>query len=192
MTVSLNFEIKPVGTISKKFLGKNISTFSDATQFVRHLPYGRNNNKADLTTLFADNCGTCSTKHALLKQLADENGYTDLKLITGLFRMNASNTPKISATLQRHNLEYIPEAHNYLKYGNQILDFTNKTSKPADFVDDLIEEIEIQPYQIAEFKVAYHRQYLSNWLDEEKTLNFTLDELWAIREQCIADLSITK
>jgi hypothetical protein len=189
MTDSLNFDIKPVGTISSHFLANNISTFSEATQFVRQLAYRRNENKADLTTVFADNCGTCSTKHALLKQLADENNFTDLKLIIGLFRMNSSNTPKISETLKRHKLDYMPEAHNYLKYGNQILDFTNKTSKPADFENELIEETEIQTDQIADFKINYHKQYLTNWLDKHGALNLTLDELWKIREQCIVDLS---
>lgn len=190
MTDNLNFDIKPVGTTSRKFLALNISNFNEATKFVRQLAYGRNENKADLTTVFTDNCGTCSTKHALLKQLSDENNFNDLKLIIGLFRMNSDNTPKISATLRQNKLDYIPEAHNYLKYGNQILDFTNKTSKPADFEGELIEEIEIQPDQIADFKVNYHKQYLTKWLDKQKAINLTLDQLWKIREQCIADLSI--
>ena len=191
MTDSLNFDIKPVGTISGKFLANNISTFREATKFVRQLAYGRNENKADLTTVFTDKCGTCSTKHALLKQLAEENNFVGLKLITGLFRMNSNNTPKISETLKRYNIEFIPEAHSYLKYGNLILDFTNKTSKPEDFENELIEEIEIRTDQIADFKVNYHKQYLISWLAKQKTLNFTLDELWKIREQCIADLSTT-
>ena len=185
----INFDIKPVGEISRKFLANSISTFIEATEFVRQLAYGRNENKADLTTIFADNCGTCSTKHALLKQLADENNFDNLKLITGLFQMNLSNTPKVSATLERHKLDYIPEAHNYLKYQDQILDFTNKTSKPADFEAELIEENEIRTDQIGDFKINYHKQYLISWLDKQKTLNLTIDELWKIREQCIADLS---
>ena len=185
-----NFNIQPVGTISKIFLAHKILTFSEATKYVRQLPYGRNKNKADLTTLFNDNCGTCSTKHAVLKQLAYENNIAELKLMTGLFQMNSSNTPKISATLQRYRLDYIPEAHNFLRYKGQILDFTNENSKPSDFEGDLIEEIEIQTDQIGEFKVNYHKQYLENWLDTQK-LFMTLDELWEIREQCIADLSTT-
>lgn len=189
MKENINFDIKPVGTISKEFLARDIFNFIEATEFVRHLTYRRNENKADLANIFTDNCGTCSTKHALLKQLADENNFDNLKLIIGLFRMNSSNTPKISATLKRNNIDYIPEAHNYLKYGNLILDFTNKTSKPEDFKNELIEEIEIRTDQIAEFKIIYHKQYLTNWLDKQRTLNLTLDQLWKIREQCIVDLS---
>lgn len=189
MTNSLNFDIKPTGPISKKFLDLNVLTFAKAAKFVRQLAYGRNENKADLTTLFVDNCGTCSTKHAVLKQLADENNITGLKLITGLFRMSASYTPKIATTLKKYKLDYIPEAHNYLKYHDQILDFTNKTSTPNDFKNELIEETEIRPDQIAEFKINYHKQYLINWLEKQKRQDLTIDELWKIREQCIADLS---
>ncbi len=188
MTNALNFDIKPAGEISKIFLDHKISTFHEAANFVRNLPYRRNKNKFDLTSVFTDNCGTCSTKHALLKKLADENSQAELQLITGLFRMNSINTPKISAILDHSKLDYIPEAHNYLKWQNQILDFTTKSSKPFDFENDLIEEIEIQPEQIVDFKVAYHREYLTQWLIKQK-LNLTLDQLWSIREHCIASLS---
>jgi hypothetical protein len=187
---NLNFDIKPSGIISDCFLKHGITSFARATAFVRHLPYGRNKNKNDLTSLFTDNCGTCSTKHALLKLLADENKVPGLKLILGLFRMNRMNTPKISATLKLYHLEYIPEAHNYLKWENQILDFTNRNSKAEDFEGELIEEIEIQPYQITDFKITYHKQYLDGWLKEQTSINLSTDELWMIREQCIADLSI--
>ena len=189
MTNSLNFDIKPTGPISKKFLDLNILTFAEAAKFIRQLTYGRNKNKADLTTLFADNCGTCSTKHAVLKQLADENNITDLKLITGLFRMSAGYTPKIATTLKKYNLDYIPEAHNYLKYHDKILDFTSNTSAPNDFENELIEETEIRPDQISEFKINYHKEYLISWLEKQKRQDLTFDELWDIREQCIADLS---
>jgi hypothetical protein len=189
---NLSFDIRPAGPISEKFLAHNISTFEDAAFFIRMMPYGRNQNKTDLTTVFADGCGTCSTKHALLKQLADENGVGDVKLIIGLFRMNAVNTPKIAATLNKYQLEYIPEAHNYLKWENQVLDYTHKSSSYADFEKDLIEEIEILPHQITDYKVAYHKQYLKAWLEAEQERNLTLDELWTIREQCIADLSVLK
>ncbi len=190
MVNPLNFDVRPGGPVSEQFLKHHIFSFDGATNFIRQLPYGRNKSKTDLTTVFADGCGTCSTKHALLKQLADENGFADFKLIIGLFRMNAVNTPKIAATLNKYQLGYIPEAHNYLKWKNQVLDYTHRSSSYTDFEKDLIEEIEIQPHQITEFKVTYHQQYLKAWLATEQGLNLTLDELWTIREQCIADLSV--
>ena len=188
MTQALNFEIKSIDRISQEFVKRNILDFQQAVNFIKHLPYSRNKNKEDLVSLFTDNCGTCSTKHALLKQLAIENDFKGLKLIVGLFKMNTKNTPEISKTLEANNIEYIPEAHCYLKYNSLIIDCTKENSQPSDFVDDLIEEMEINPKQITEDKVTYHKNYLKNWLLENRQITFTLNEFWAIREQCIYEL----
>jgi|688.fasta_scaffold581262_2 hypothetical protein len=189
MTNLPDFNIQSSGQISREFVNRNILTFHQATQFVSELTYGRNADKNNLATVFIDNCGTCSTKHALLKRLAEENGFEKIRLVIGLFKMNKNNTPEISLTLDENNLAYIPEAHCYLKYEDQILDLTKKNSKPSDFVDDLIEEVEILPEQITEFKVNYHKNYLDKWLDKNKELNYTMNDIWKIREQCIQDLS---
>ena len=189
MTNQPNFDIKSTGRISKEFVDRNILTFNQATLFVKELAYGRNADKNNLASVFADNCGTCSTKHALIKRLADENNFETVKLIVGLFRMNKINTPEISATLLQNNLEFIPEAHCYLKIEDLILDLTKIDSKPTDFLDDLIEEIEISPEQITEYKVNYHKNYLVTWLDNNKQINLSLNDIWKIREQCIQDLA---
>ncbi|MGC4041838.1 MAG: hypothetical protein QM710_13915 [Flavobacterium sp.] len=184
-----DFEIRPLGEISNAFLAKNIATFGDAVHFVAHLNYGRNANKEDLKTVFSDNCGTCSTKHALLKLLADENGFGGIKLLLGIFKMNAKNTHRVAQTLLKNHLEYLPEAHNYLKANSTIFDFTKANSKASDFADDLIMEIEMQPNQISDYKVGFHKKYLQQWLDENPQIQFDLDGIWQIREQCIRDLS---
>ncbi len=103
MTNQPDFDIKSKGQISKEFIDRNIVTFNKAALFVRQLAYGRNADKNNLASVFADNCGTCSTKHALLKRLADENNFEKVKLIVGLFKMNKENTPEISVTLQKIN-----------------------------------------------------------------------------------------
>ena len=184
-----DFIIQSKGRISKEFINRNILTFKQALLFVKQLDYGRNEDKNNLATVFTDNCGTCSTKHALLKKLADENNFEEVKLLIGLFKMNKVNTPEISKTLQRNQLEYIPEAHCYLKFEDQILDLTKINSDPADFLDDLIEEIKILPEQITDYKVNYHKNYLVTWLDNNKEINLSLNEIWKIREQCIQDLA---
>ena len=184
-----NFEIKNLGLISGLFLSKGISSFDLATKFIHQLPYGRNANKYDLTTIFIDQCGTCSTKHAILKELANENKVFDLRLLIGIYRMNGSNTPPAKPVLSHFNLDYIPEAHCYLKYQDSVLDFTKISEKPLEFLPDLLEEQEICPDQIADYKVNYHKQFLSNWLLENPRQAFTPDEMWAIRENCIRALS---
>jgi hypothetical protein len=88
----LNFTITAQGEISQNFLAIGITTFTDACNYIKHLPYGRNNNKYNLASLFTDKCGTCSTKHAVLKQLALENNCTDVQLMLVLFKMNTINT----------------------------------------------------------------------------------------------------
>ncbi|MEO5644753.1 MAG: hypothetical protein ABIQ40_05415 [Bacteroidia bacterium] len=185
---NLNFKIMPAGQISTAFLERNISDFQQACRFVRELPYRRNSNKDNLMTVFSEECGTCGTKHALLKQLADENEMAGLKLLAGLFRMNATNTPQVSETLFAHKIEYVPEAHCYLRFDGEIIDCTKTTA--FNFVDDLIEEIEISPDQVAAYKVAYQKAYLEKWLLQNTEIKFTLDEFWAIREQCIMDISM--
>lgn len=186
---SFNFNITSDKEISRLFKQNQCFDFLSASEFVRNLPYRRNLNKDNLATVFTDNCGTCSTKHALLKKLAEENQQSNFKLILGIFRMNGENTPKIKSVLGNYNLEYIPEAHNYLKFKNQILDFTKKNSSESDFINDLLEEIEIEPHQINQFKIEFHRNYLKNWLDQNPQIPYSLDELWKIREECIKALS---
>jgi len=184
-----DFEINREGEISNLFRENKITNFQNAFDFVKQLPYGRNADKADLTSVFIDGCGTCSTKHALLKQVAIENNFGELKLMVGLFKMNAINTPEIGSTLKKYNLNYIPEAHCYLRLGDEILDATKPNSKPEYFVYDLIEEQEIMPFQIIDYKVAYHKKYLENCLNQTQIKGYNINGLWAIREQCIQDLS---
>lgn len=188
-TGSPDFEIKSAGRISQEFIKREVSTFAGAAFFIHHLPYGRNANKTDLRTVFSDGCGTCSTKHALLKQLAEENHFSGLRLMTGLFKMNSTNTPDITRTLKQYRLDYIPEAHNYLRYGEEILDFTKPGFHPSNYLKDLLEETEILPHQIADHKVAYHKHYLAQWLAENRQMGYSLEAIWAIREQCIRDLA---
>ena len=189
MTIQPDFDIQSKGQISKEFIDRNILTFTQASVFVRQLAYGRNTDKNNLVSVFTDNCGTCSTKHALLKKLAEENNFEKVKLIVGLFKMNKKNTPEITETLHKNELEFIPEAHCYLKYEDQIIDLTKINSKPTDFLDDLIEEIEILPEQITDYKVNYHKNYLLSWLEKNEQIIHSLNDIWKIREQCIQDLA---
>ena len=87
-----DFKITQAGIISDQFLQRGVNTYKAAAAYAGRLPYARNANKNDLVTVFSDNCGTCSTKHALLKQLAQEQGFSGLKLMVGIFKMNRHNT----------------------------------------------------------------------------------------------------
>lgn len=176
------------GIVSKSFNNLKIKSFAEACKWVEKLDYRRNNDKNNKLVLFEEHCGTCSTKHALLKRLAEENGFSSLRLMLGIFTMNSKNTPSIKNVLDRYKLKYIPEAHNYLQYHKHTLDFTGIGVDETKFKIDLLEEVEISPDQITDFKVQYHKNYLSRWIETNK-IPYTLDKLWRIREECIAALA---
>lgn len=156
--------------------------------FIQKIPYGRTSNRTDVSLVFSENRGTCSSKHALIKAIATENHILDLELIIGLYRMTEKNTPKIGKELTLNNLEYIPEAHCYLKYNNQPIDITSNNSNFEVIKNAIIEEISIEPHQIGNFKVSYHKNCIREWLNENN-LSFSFNEIWSIREQCIKNLS---
>ena len=183
----VDFAIVSDGPISMAFLENGISSFQAAAVFIRDLPYRRNSNRDDPFTVFTDRCGTCSTKHALLKRLADENEAHGFELTLGIFRMNGKNTPEVGTILTRHTLDFIPEAHTYLRYGDELIDVTKAT--PIPFIDDLLDEIEIAPDEITDYKISYHKTFFEEWLMKNSNIPYSIAELWAIREECIKALS---
>ncbi len=183
-----NFNLKDKGPISSKFILKKLFDFYAATEFVQLLPYGRNQDRNNFELVIDEACGTCSSKHALLKSLAIEQGFDELQLFIGIYKMNDENTPGIGDVLKRNNLDYIPEAHCYLRFEKNTIDITNSVSDFANISNDVLLEIEIEPQQVVHFKVEKHKQFLNEWLENEKS-TFSFDQLWAVREQCIHSLS---
>lgn len=184
-----DFELNAPLPVSQAFRSRGITTFREAAIFIKCLPYGRNADKTDLLTVLPEQRGTCSTKHALLKLLADEHNRPEVRLMTGLYKMTAQNTPGVANVLATHQLSYIPEAHNYLRYEHLIIDCTSTASASSDFYAQLIEETEIRPDQVGAYKVSYHQRYLDKWLKDNPDIGYTAGELWRIREQCIYSLS---
>lgn len=182
-----NFRIKNKGIVSEQFLNKNIHDFDSACHYISMLPYKRNTYKHDILCVFNDSGGTCSTKHAVLRKLALENDDAEIKLMLGIFKMDAEYTGKIKNTLEKFNLKYIPEAHNYLKIEQKYYDFTKANSNYHDFKNKLLIEKEIEYDQIVEEKVTFHQDFLKNWINTQN-LNYNLHKIWEIREQCIQDL----
>lgn len=184
-----NFRIeKNKGPVSDHFLSEGIHDFQQAAGFVRQLPYRRNTDKTDILILFREACGTCSTKHATLRLLAAEQGVDKVVLYMGIFRMNRMNTPLVTPVLDQYNLPYMPEAHNYLKIEDIILDCTCSDAAALDFEPELMEELIIEPEQIGFFKVQYHKAFIQKW-QEQAALPYSPEALWEIREACIAALS---
>ena len=92
-------------SISNQFLQLDLFDFFAAAEYVKNLPYKRNSDKTKITCVLDDFGGTCSTKHAFLKQFADEKRIENVKLMLGIFMMNAKNTKKFLQFLKIINLK---------------------------------------------------------------------------------------
>ena len=163
-------------------------TFESLIEKVKHIPYGRNSNRHDFSLVLSENKGTCSSKHAFLKDFADKTQIENVKLYIGIFKMNEANTPKIGNLLSTNYLNYIPEAHCYLKINDLPVDVTTSDSFYDKIKEEILVEIEIEAYQVSDFKVNYHKDFIKTWIIK-KNINKSFQEIWNIREQCISKLS---
>lgn len=159
----------------------------NACQWVAHLPYRRNSDKNDPLCLFKDLAGTCSTKHATLRRLALEQGRNEVELVLGIVRMDVSFDKKVSSVLAQYGLQYIPEAHNYLRIGASYYDFTSPQSDIGRLRNHLLEEHLLEYNQISDYKVRIHKEYIQQWL-QSQSIGWELDRIWEIREECIKAL----
>ncbi|WP_246615904.1 hypothetical protein [Aquimarina litoralis] len=185
----IDFLLTSDDPLSKLLVEKGITSWHTLIDFIKNVPYGRNANRTDSKLVITENRGTCSSKHALLKKIANLHQQTDIELIIGIYKMNATNTPKIGTVLTDHDLTYIPEAHTYLRYHNITIDATSVNSNFDLIKDDLLLEEIIQPDQVGEYKVNYHQNYIKNWIISEE-VDFSFTKIWELREQCIANLSL--
>ncbi len=174
--------------LTLKIVNKNILNFDALAMFIENLPYGRNANRNDLSLVWEEQKGTCSSKHAFLKYVADLNKIPNIELILGIYKMSANNTPRIGTVLSDSNLDYMPEAHCYLNINGQYADFTSANSAFNNIENDILLETTIEPHQVSEFKMDFHKSYLQNWI-KQNNIPLSLESVWKIRERCIANLS---
>lgn len=174
--------------LSFKLLNFGITNYKDTLTFIQNLPYGRNSNRSDYSLVLKELKGTCSTKHAFLSELANQQNIPNIKLFVGIYNMCEENTPGIKAVLEKWQLPYLPEAHCYLKINNEIVDITRISNHTISFENSLVFEKEIFPNQIGEYKVKLHQTYLKHWIVNH-SIKYDFITLWKIRELCIQKLS---
>lgn len=175
-------------SVTAAFSRVGARTYRDAAFFVYRLPYGRTSSRTDLLAVLGEGHGTCSSKHALLAELAIEQRLP-VKLMLGIYLMDERNTPGVGAVLGRYGLGEIPEAHCYLAYDGARIDVTRAVDTATEPIAFLHEE-QISPAQIGAYKVRLHQSFLRNWLREEPIIGtWTFEKLWEVREECIAALA---
>lgn len=183
-----DYTLKSKDDLTELAKSNGLKSWNELAKFIKNLPYGRNKNRTDLGLVLSERKGTCSSKHALLKAIADLNEIPNIKLILGIYKMNHVNTPKIGTELLDNSIPFIPEAHCYLKVGHTRVDLTSNESAFAKIEKDIMQEIEIEPEQVSAFKVTYHKAFLKTWIINNN-FEFSFSQLWEIRERCIENLS---
>ncbi|MEM1219257.1 MAG: hypothetical protein AAGH79_10105 [Bacteroidota bacterium] len=168
---------------------KGITDLDTLLSYVREIPYGRSSSRTDFSTVITEHRGTCSSKHALVKAISEENQLQKVKLILCMYKMNPKNTPGIGNEIINHGLEYVPEAHCYLRIDDQRIDITNPSSNLSRIENDILEETEISADQVGAFKVDYHKRYIKRWI-KEQAVPMDFDQVWKVREACIQNLSV--
>ncbi|MFN0070386.1 MAG: hypothetical protein ACKVVP_02710 [Chloroflexota bacterium] len=172
------------------FLKHDITDLQAAGRFLQTLPYGRNSHPANPAGVLDEERGTCSTKHALLASLAREQRIS-VQLTLGIYEMTEANTPGIGRILDLHGLPLLPEAHCFVTYQGIRVDVT-RLAAAAEPIHSFLHEEPITPEQIGEYKVSMHRTFMQSWLivNPDLARGQTLEHVWAIREACIATLSL--
>ncbi len=161
-------------------------TFADAAELVWRLPYHRNVD-ADVLAVLREERGTCSSKHALLANLATDES-VPMRLMLGIYYMTGMNTRGVGPVLVRHGLAGIPEAHCWLEVMGAPLDITRlldgAQAAPVHFLRTEL----IRPEQVGEYKRRFHQDFLADWAGSADAGGLTADGLWRVREECIASL----
>lgn len=181
-------ELKSQDDITQDIIESGCVSWEDLVRSVRNFGYGRNENREDFNLVWRERKGTCSSKHAFLYQIAQKNEIPNVELLLGIYLMTVENTPKIDEVLKQFELKGIPEAHCYLKIGNDYLDATTVRSDYQSFSNQLMVEKPIAPNYVISEKVKEHKEFLQNWISENN-IPYSESELWEIREKCIGALS---
>jgi hypothetical protein len=176
------------GLLSQKLIAIGIADFLSLTHWLQKLPYRRISDPKNISLVIDETCGTCSSKHILYAEVARENGYIEFDLIIGIYKMNEKNTPGIGSVIKDNQLDYIPEAHCYIRHHYEVIDVTRQESIYNSIKNDILEEIVMSPSDVIISKTALHKLYIKNWRIKN---NIDIDEheLWSIREKCIDELS---
>lgn len=171
------------GRLSLQFRERGCHTLGDASRLLTVMPYGRPT-MCGIDGVLMEGRGTCSSKHALFVALCREVGIR-AELVIGFFLMTEANVPGVHAVLAAANLEGILEAHCIAQLPDGRLDITGLPSGEGKI--ELQDFIEIEPEAVA-VKAELHRNSLGRWA-AASNIPLSMDELWSIRERCIAALS---
>ncbi|MBM93265.1 MAG: hypothetical protein CMF51_00735 [Legionellales bacterium] len=183
-----NFDLSCDDSISRSFRAQGIQTFYEAIDYVHQCEYRRADDRSNYRAVVQTGYGTCSTKHALLAELATTYN-VPLQLLCGIVLLDEATMPSLKELLTQLEVDVFPEAHCFLQGPSIRLDLTFK-DQPIYPTYVVIESIPLSPDQIGSYKINWHRAYLQLWM-QNVGLNqrYTLENIWLKREHWIQYLS---
>jgi hypothetical protein len=170
LTVFPDKTISDEGVISVKFLSLGVKSFHDACRYVHALPYGYNTDRDDLTILFKENMGTCTTKHAVIATLAEELNLPIEKNI-GIYDMTEEIVTGTNAILDKYKLPYVPMVHCFLVYEEYRVDLSegNDNGKNRSIEDFLFIQ-RVEPNISAKEEYLLYRKALKDHILARKEM----------------------
>ena len=178
-----NFQLIADGPISNLFKERGITDFKTACEFIQDLPIGRVSPRIDFKQVFELEKGTCSTKHAILNQLAEENGNLEIELMFGLYLMNGETHPHLAEFFSDKPYPALPESNCFLRYKGKRYDFTTNTNILEKIESKIIREQRIEPQQVGDWKEKLHQDFLMRWLKRKPEIEISLEDIWNDREK---------
>ncbi len=174
--------LKEQGSLSREFIQLGCHRWKEALEYVNRLRYARNADSNNFHLVLEEKRGTCSTKHALLAALAEEQG-VPLFLMTGPMEMKAQHFSPLGPVLKKYHLTAILETHCYLMYEGKRIDatFPGKIEHPQS--SDFLKEWQVTPCDIGDVKIKRHQEEMKHWI-VEKNIPYSFEEVWKIREEC--------
>jgi hypothetical protein len=139
-------KLKPLGELSNKFLDLGISTFREACNYVHDIDYGYNTNFEDKMIFFKEKKGTCTTKHAVIADLAQELKIPLFKHVC-IYKLTEEITTGVKNILQQYEIPYVPMVHCFLVYENYRFDLTegNRNGKKTP-INECIHSERVDPF----------------------------------------------
>lgn len=189
MIAKLDFELPENGPLTKEVRILGFDHFLNLAEYVRQLPYRRPTDFGDFLSVLKEQRGTCSFKHRLLAAVAHECGHLEVQLVVGLYSMSEQNTPGVGVVLDDAGFDSIPEAHCYLRLGNQRHDFTGVSAGSSSPFDALLSEHAINPEHLTEEKKFLHQEAIRKWASHNGQ---SFEDAWELREACIQALVTNK
>jgi len=169
-TVFPDTRIIPAGVVSERFSALGIGSFHRACRYVHELPYGYNSNRDDQMTLFMEQMGSCTTKHAVIASLAKELGLPVGKHI-GIYAMSESIVSGTDQILEHYGLPYLPMIHCFLVHDRYRVDLTegNRNGKNRP-LDDFLHTEPVTPTIPAKEEYLKYRNALKDLLTRREEL----------------------